>query len=255
MTLTSPLASSFKARHSAMRNAITAGLLSFVMLTGCTNQQPEVPSLKSAPLADFSGSWEIDYEHTENPQDRLSYLYEIAHSQYEQQQKMKSDRNGARPAKGSALQDLSAVIQLGSLADASSQSTVLTIDQTEEYIAIKRSGDYALTCDFLAPVNTSAIGQESCGLDSNGQLVFATQLPEGLTVINRYSLAKGSQTIESKRLMFSTTLVSSRLGQSFSLNRVYMLFPPGEGLYACEYSLEKKKVCRLSREEAERRDE
>ena len=59
------------------------------------------------------------------------------------------------------------MIQLGSLADASSQSTVLTIDQTEEYIAIKRSGDYALTCDFLAPVNTSAIGQDSCGLDSN----------------------------------------------------------------------------------------
>ena len=162
---------------------------------------------------------------------------------------MKTDRDGARPASGNSLRDLSAVIKLGTLADASTQSTVLTIDQSLDYISVKRSGDYALTCDFLAPANNLAIGQESCGLDSNGQLVFATQLPEGLTVINRYSLARGSQTFESKRLMVSTTLVSAKMGQSFSLNRVYRLFPPGKGLYACEYTLEKKKVCRLRQDD------
>ena len=232
-----------------MSNVITTSLLCIAVLTSCASKTREVPALKIAPLADFSGSWEIDYEHTENPQDRLSYLYEIAQSQFEQQQKMKTDRDGARPASGNSLRDLSAVIKLGTLADASTQSTVLTIDQSLDYISVKRSGDYALTCDFLAPANNLAIGQESCGLDSNGQLVFATQLPEGLTVINRYSLARGSQTFESKRLMVSTTLVSAKMGQSFSLNRVYRLFPPGKGLYACEYTLEKKKVCRLRQDD------
>ncbi|MEJ6593295.1 MAG: hypothetical protein QNL99_15050 [SAR86 cluster bacterium] len=232
-----------------MSNVITTSLLCIAVLTSCASKTREVPALKIAPLADFSGSWEIDYEHTENPQDRLSYLYEIAQSQFEQQQKMKTDRDGARPASGNSLRDLSAVIKLGTLADASTQSTVLTIDQSLDYISVKRSGDYALTCDFLAPANDLAIGQESCGLDSNGQLVFATQLPEGLTVINRYSLARGSQTFESKRLMVSTTLVSAKMGQSFSLNRVYRLFPPGKGLYACEYTLEKKKVCRLRQDD------
>ena len=240
----SPFSTS-QANHSSMRNLITTSLLCIAVLTSCASKTREVPKLKVAPLADFSGSWEIDYEHTENPQDRLSYLYEIAQSQFDQQQKMKRDRDGARPATGNSLRDLSAVIQLGTLADASTQSTVLTIDQSIDHISVKRSGDYALTCDFLAPVNDLAIGQESCGLDSNGHLVFATQLPEGLTVINRYSLAKGGQTLTSKRLMVSTTLVSAKIGQSFSLNRVYMLFPPGKGLYACEYTLEKKKVCRL----------
>lgn len=232
-----------------MSNVITTSLLCIAVLTSCASKTREVPALKIAPLADFSGSWEIDYEHTENPQDRLSYLYEIAQSQFEQQQKMKTDRDGARPASGNSLRDLSAVIKLGTLADASTQSTILTIDQSLDYISVKRSGDYALTCDFLAPANDLAIGQESCGLDSNGQLVFATQLPEGLTVINRYSLARGSQTFESKRLMVSTTLVSAKMGQSFSLNRVYRLFPPGKGLYACEYTLEKKKVCRLRQDD------
>ena len=65
-------------------------------------------------------------------------------------------------------------------------------------------------------------------------------------MINRYSLAKGGQTLTSKRLMVSTTLVSAKIGQSFSPEpSVYALSPPGKGLYACEYTLEKKKVCRL----------
>jgi len=75
--------------------------------------------------------------------------------------------------------------------------------------------------------------------------VFAARLPEGLTVINRYSLAKGSQTFENKRLMVSTTLRSDKLSQPFNLNRVYMLFPPGEGQYECAYTIGKKKTCRL----------
>ena len=228
--------------------ALLVAALCVGLLTNCAGTAPTANpprELKPASLADFSGSWEIDYANTEDPMERLRYLYEIARSQYDQAQRMRDDRRGARPVDTSALRDLEGVMKLGTLADAVTQSTILTIDQSDDHISIKRSGDYALTCDFLAPINALAIGQESCGLDGDGQLVFAARLPEGLTVINRYSLAKGSQTFENKRLMVSTTLRSDKLSQPFNLNRVYMLFPPGEGQYECAYTIGKKKTCRL----------
>jgi hypothetical protein len=217
------------------------------LLTGCASQAPPAPPrpLKPASLADFSGSWEIDYANTEDPMERLRYLYDIARSQYDQQLRRRDDGRGARPADSSALRDIEGIMKLGELADAVTQSTILTIDQSDEHISIKRSGDYALTCDFLAPVNALSIGQETCGLDNNGQLIFAARLPEGLTLINRYSLAKGSQTFDNKRLMVSTSLRSEKLSKPFNLNRVYMLFPPGEGQYECTYTLGKKKTCSL----------
>ena len=232
------------APQAVHRVALTATLC-LTLLAGCASQKAALPQTKKpTSLADFTGSWEIDYKNTEDPMDRLRYMYEIARSQYDQQL-ARDERSGNRPANTNALRDLEGIMLLGTLADAMTQSTILTIDQSDEHISIKRSGDYALTCDFLAPTNELALGQESCGLDQYGQLVFAARLPEGLTVINRYSLAKGSQSFDDKRLMVSTTLRSDKFSQPFNLNRVYMLFPPGEGQFECDYTLGKKKTCRL----------
>jgi hypothetical protein len=220
--------------------------LATLVVAGCSSQPAPLPAVAPATqLMDFSGAWEIDYDLTENPQDKLRYLYEIAQSQYDQQQKARADRDGVRPASSRALNDLQGVIQLGTLVDAVTRSTILTINQDQDYIAIKRSGDYALTCDFLAPQLNLQIGVETCGLDAQGRLVFATRLPEGLTVVNRVSLTDYDGTADNKRLYVSTSMRSEVLGQSYSLNRVYRLFAPGEGLYECEFTLAKKKSCRL----------
>jgi hypothetical protein len=217
-----------------------------VFITGCSSQPKPLPKMATPKqLMDFSGAWEIDYNLTENPQDKLRYLYEIAQSQYDQQQKARSDRDGMRPPPSRALNDLQGVIKLGTLVDAVTRSTILNIDQGEDHIAIKRSGDYALTCDFLAPQLNLQIGVETCGMDAQGRLVFATRLPEGLTVVNRISLTDYDGTDDHKRLYVSTIMRSDMLGQSYSLNRVYRLFAPGEGLYECEFTLAKKKSCRL----------
>ena len=148
-----------------------------------------------------------------------------------------------------ALQGIRGIIKLSTLAsDELTHSTVLTISQTDGVITIKRSNDYSLTCDFLAPVNELKIGQESCGLDKDGRLVFETLLPEGLTIINRFSLSGDDKSDDDKRLQVSMMLFSNKFPQPFILNRVYMLFPPGEGMYKCEFTLEKKKSCWLGQD-------
>jgi len=75
--------------------------------------------------------------------------------------------------------------------------------------------------------------------------VFEARLPEGLTVINRYSLSTGDQSDDDKRLYASLILRSNKFARPFILNRVYMQFPPGEGMYKCQYTLEKKETCWL----------
>ncbi len=218
------------------------------LLVGCAGKSPPLRIVDStAPLADLSGAWEIDYQLTESAEDKLRYLYDLARSQFERQEKMQSDREAGSPRAYKAYQDLQGIIKLGTLAEEMTRATVLAIAQDDGFISIKRSDDYSLTCDFEAPVHTLKIGQESCGIDGQGRLTFQARLPEGLTVIHRYSMSEGIRSDEDKRLYVSTILISDKFSEPFSLNRVYMLYPPGEGMYQCEFTLEKKKSCWLGK--------
>lgn len=230
-----------------IRNPASALVLMLLLLAACTSDKPAV--LKTAEpdtrLADLSGAWEIDYKHTEDPQAKLRYLYDVVRSQINQQQR-RPDQDPRETSQ--AIRDLQGVIQLGTLADDFARATVLNIDQSDGFITINRSEHYALTCDFLVPVADLKVGQESCGFDSAGRLVFIAQLPEGLTVINRYSLSPGDLSDEEKRLYVSQTLISDKFARPFTLNRVYMLFPPGSGMYKCEYTIAKKTTCWLGKD-------
>lgn len=229
---------------ATLRTCLT--LLLLTLISACGSKAPvgaEVIPVQRLP--DFSGAWEIDYKRTEDPQQKLQYLYDIARSQVEQQQKMNGDQR--RPP-SNALMDLQGVIRLGTLADAMTRATVLNIDQSDEHIRIKRSDDFALTCDFLAPSNELQLGQESCHLDAEGRLVFVVRLPEGLTIVNRYSLYEGDGRMETRRLLGSMTLMSDRFARAFTIDRVYMQFPPGEGTFKCEFTLGRKKTCWMGHE-------
>jgi hypothetical protein len=213
---------------------------------GCaTKDQPITTENQSRAPVDFSGSWELDYELSENPNDKLRYLYEITRSQIEQQMAARRDqvRNGGQPtgmASTAAINSLQGVIGLGRLAEKIAKSTVVTIEQSAEDIVVERGEDFALTCDFLAEYQTqSVLGKEYCGWQNN-QLIFQVALPEGLTVTHRLVMAENG-----KRLNVATTVSSSEIGQAFSLNRVFMPFEPGQGMYDCEYTLAKKRVCKL----------
>ncbi|HKI75263.1 MAG TPA: hypothetical protein VJ998_11480, partial [Pseudomonadales bacterium] len=187
----------------------------------------------------------IDYQHTEDPQAELQYLYDITQSQLQQDQlQTAAGRDGNNALQ--AVRGLQGILKLSGLAsDELTHSTVLTISESDGLVTIKRSHDYSLTCDFLAPVSELKIGQESCGFDVHGRLVFEAMLPEGLTVTNRFSLSQDDGVKDDKRLFASLILSSKKFPKPFILNRVYMSFPPGEGMYKCEFTLEKKKSCWL----------
>lgn len=251
MTLTG----SPETRHGPIGRVLLV-CMAVILLAGCASKPPPLrTSGPTASLADLVGSWEIDYKNTEDPQSKLAYLYEIAQSQYEQAQRMQTEMPQASQSAMKAVNDLQGVVRLGKLAkDEVTHSTVLTISQSDGLITIKRSHDYALVCDFLAPVSELKIGQESCGFDQNGRLVFEAMLPEGLTVINRFALAQQGTSDDDKRLLVQTIFASNKYSKPFVLNRVYMMFPPGAGMYKCQFTLEKKKSCWLGNDQGKDQD-
>jgi len=221
--------------------AILLGLA--LVLSGCASQKQT--DLQSVGLADFSGSWELDYELSENPNDKLRFLYEVTRSQIQQRlavqrDQVRSGRIPSTPVSEATINALQGVVNLGRLAEIISRPTVLTIEQSLENIVVQREGEFALTCDFLENEQfQSLLGRESCGWQDN-QLIFEVSLPEGLLVQHRLVLSGNG-----KRLNVATTVGSTAINQLFTLNRVYMPFELGKGMYECEYSLAKKKTCRL----------
>jgi len=212
-------------------------------LIDCANQ--EVLYLGDPEPVNFSGSWELDYEMSENANEKLRFLYEVTRSQLQQQQAVQRDmvkrgRIPSTPVSSAVINSLQGIIDLGILTEMIARSTVLNIEQTLDNIVVQREGDFALTCDFfIKDQSDSVLGQEACGWQGD-QLVFEVSLPEGLRVSHRLVLSGNG-----KRLNVATTVSSNAIKQLFTLNRVYMPFEPGEGMYECEYTLAKKKTCRL----------
>lgn len=232
-----------------MRTGFILCWITLLLLAGCatTSRQPKLhtgdPSKK---LADMVGSWEIDYKHTDDPEVDLAYLYDIARSQMEQD-RLSPNFDPRGNVAAADRQALFGIIKLSSLAkDEIHHGTILTITDSDGLVTIKRSHDYSLVCDFLAPVSELKIGQQSCGFDDKGRLVFEALLPQGLTVINRFTLTRDDATPDDRRLDASLILSSKKFPKPFVLNRVYMSFPPGSGsLYKCKFTLEHKKTCWL----------
>ncbi len=227
-------------------HSIAWGAGTLLLLVGCASEQPHVVLAPESPdPVDFSGSWELDYELSEDPNDKLRYLYEITRSQYMQQEAVRRDiaKSGRTSSSGvyaAGINALQGVIGLGKLAEKITRSTVLTIDQSLEDVVVGRQGDFALTCEFLGERHTeNALGHESCGWQGD-QLIFNVALPEGLNVNHRLVLSDNG-----RRLNIATTVSSSEIRQLFTLNRVFMPYKPGKGAYECEYTLAKKKTCNL----------
>ncbi|MBL4680654.1 MAG: hypothetical protein JKY88_08025 [Pseudomonadales bacterium] len=226
-----------------MINKILTLCLFASMLFSCAGVE-QAPKLEvDFPVVNFSGHWEIDHELTESPRDKIRWLYEVAKSQIEQQQRRQHQGGSIGPnlQNLSAINDLRAVVGLGTLAESISRANVLVIEQSDDAIVVKREGDYALSCDFTeSEVRLHNLGNEYCHFGRNGQVVFLVALPEGLTVVNRMVLSA-----DGRRLNVATTLISSDLDQQFTLNRVYMRFEAGRDMYDCKFTLKDKKTCWL----------
>jgi hypothetical protein len=86
----------------------------------------------------------------------------------------------------------------------------------------------------------NAIGIEGCTWDED-QLAFQIGLPDGLSVFHQFSIAA-----DRSRINVATTVKVSGISYPFTLNRVYMPFEPGEGMFECTYTIANQTSCTLS---------
>lgn len=224
--------------HNYMNiKALVSTLLLLSVASVCQSLSASDADQVSNGLPNFAGSWEVDYEHSESTEDKLAYLYEITRSHYKRQISRNDQTVGAIQT---ARRELQGLINLGRLAEIITRPQVLTIEQSREEILVKRQGNFALTCDLQGPEATnSALGKKVC-TRHNDQLIFRLELPGGLAVTHRLAMS-----LDGQRLNVATTVSSENIMQRFSVNRVYMPFEPGEGMYECEFTLAKKKTCHL----------
>jgi hypothetical protein len=214
-----------------------------IVMSACSNAPTSVIPTVQGRAVNLAGAWEVDFKRTENAQEKLLFLYEVARSQISQGQRQRDNAQENlinRQQVQQAIDDLNGLIKLGTLADSMNQSIVLRIEQGSEHIVIKREDDFALTCELDADAPSLAYGQEWCGFDKNGQLIFISRLPEGLDIVHRFMLSNNGE-----RLSVATTVKTPALSDAYTINRVYMPFEEGNSLYNCEFTLEKKKTCSL----------
>ena len=188
--------------------------------------------------ADFSGSWELDYQLSDRSREKIKSLYRQAKAQAERAaERAKSAGHYVDPRVFNAQ----SVVGHGLLTEKIAQATVLTITQEADHIVINRNDDFALICNFSdMGWKESVIGTEGCNWNED-QLAFQIALPNGLNVFHQFSIAA-----DRSRINVATTVRILGITSPFTLNRVYMPFEPGDGLFECTYSIENQTTCTLS---------
>lgn len=186
---------------------------------------------------DFSGHWELDYQLSDYPAEKIRQVYIERRSALELQLRRQGSRNLTADPR---VFGLSSIAGLGRLAERIAQATVLDISQTARHIVINRNDDFALVCDFadMQP-KASVVGAEGCAWDED-QLIFGLMLPDGLNVQHKLSIAS-----DRSRINIATTVWIDGMPYPFTLNRVYMPYEPGEGQYHCEYTIARQTTCSL----------
>ena len=218
-------------------NILTTALL-LLLLLPCSGITADERRQAANPHGrDFSGHWELDYRLSDHPNEKIRSLYIQAKSQAERL--AERAQNSGRYV-DSRIFNYRSIIGLGRLAEKIAQATVLDIRQEADHIVIKRNDDYSLVCDFTdMGFKLNAVGTEGCAWQED-QLTFQVALPTGLNVLHRLSIAA-----DRSRLNIATTVLVDGIHHPFTLNRVYMPYEPGEGLYDCEYTIATQTTCTL----------
>ncbi len=224
--------------NRALHTASAAAL--FIVLTGCASSTDTPLKAENQERVDFSGHWELDYGQSDNIQARLNALVRELRRQMERQSQGNVERRGAISVGGAGTNSAPSVVGLAQMADLVTQSQLLEILQSSNDIRVKREGNFALTCEFYSgesQVIENPLGTEICGW-SGHQLVFRIYLPEGLSIQHVMSMGPSGE-----RMGIATTVVSDRVSQPFTLNRVYNRYEPGQAGYVCEQTLTRGRVC------------
>jgi len=232
-------------KSTSVLRAVATALLCITVLQACGGSSPaRRPTLQGDNVRDvnFSGSWELDYAQSDNVQEKVNSLSRELNREAERLARSGVAQGPMGPAMiaGSGMYDSEAIIGMVRMADLITQSPLLQIRQDEHKIAVKREGDFDLTCEFypggLRQVETP-FGIEICGWKTH-QLVFRLLLPDGLRIQHVMTLGAAGQ-----KLQIATTVATDQVSFPFTLNRVYNRYEPGESGYKCEVTLTRGTVC------------
>ncbi len=200
-------------------------------------------SAPAAAVVDFSGHWERDYRLSDDVNEEFKSHYQRLQREAERRAQS-MDRGVSSPRMNYGSGNVASLVGLARMADLITDVELLEIIQDASRVEVDREGSFALVCDFNgdAPqVHSDPFGKEICGWDDH-QLVIKIVLPDGLTVIHRFTLAQRKD-----KLNIATTVYSDRVSRPFTLDRVYRRYEPAEEDYRCEETLSRGKVCHRSR--------
>jgi len=213
----------------------------FYLLAACS-QQPTIDSeslsYEGAMPVNLGGSWERDYSRGSDVNYELRRLYNQMSRAAQQRA-----ATGGYPGNidvGMSAKDASSLQALALLADEITRLDVLTISQNDYEISVERKDDFDMLCEFYggtAKGTGSVYGTEVCGWDQD-QLVSYLSLPDGLTVIHRFTISS-----DGNYLRIVTTVASTTSRTPFTLSRFYRKFEPTKSDFNCVETLSMKRVC------------
>ena len=188
--------------------------------------------------ADFAGNWQRDYVRGDDAGNVLNkQLYSLSRTVPDTQY---SGSPGMPGATGLSPRKRDALIAVARLAEMITRPDTLTILQSDNEITVERDEDFAIFCGFYngeAKATSTPYGSEICGWDGDN-LVSLLQLPDGLSVMHRFTVSDDGQ-----QLRIITTVDSKTSPAPFSLSRFYRRFEPAGSEFNCVETLSKKRVC------------
>ena len=210
-------------KSTAISHCLFAALL--LVLNSPVLSQDSLPQLDlNLPLRmDFSGSWEKDFNRSDNWQDELSRTLRIRQETAARQQSS-SGSTRVRPhstppipigntnlpqSRGRGAN----IVDLARLAEYISRHNTIKITQVREEVRIERQGEAALVCGTehnLQQTFASEHGIETCAWDGQ-QLIFQIMLPGDLTISHRFTVSSDNQVLN------LLTSVYSRNREAFKL--------------------------------------
>lgn len=215
------------------------------LLVSACGQNPTQPQ-PAQPIkrVDFSGHWELDYSLKDGVQERLENNFYRLRKEAERQGGASVRADGRLSVGTGGGRGLSAraetVLAMAQFVDEVSRIVVMSVDQTYNAIHIEREETFSLDCEYgeeKPQTFDNNFGQERCGWDGD-ELVFQLSLPEGLTLLHRFSLLSTGE-----HMKVTTTLYYDKAAEPFSLSRAYRRFEGVPNPYQCVQTLTKGKVC------------
>jgi len=209
--------------------------------SGVVEQEVPPPVAPPAPpRPQFGGAWEKDFARSDRWEDELTRRLDQLRRDAERGYQLETRRVQAAPMGNRRSRSGANIVELAQLTGFINRQTTLRIQQSAVEIRIERTGDADLVCSTLENITYSwedITGEEVCGWEG-GQLLFSINLPEGVQILHRFSLADNGQWLN----MATTT--SSASATFTQIQFFYRYDAPSEN-YTCIQTISRGNTCSL----------